>query len=269
MLYKPRAICLHANSDDKNLTNRLITPQTVGHRIKPFMSLDVERTGELSSADEHVMSSDSGTAIITFLLSGAADFRDSTHKQASLKKSDLLWILAGSGVEYALNPKTQDCISVKLRVALSPALECAAAQSSYLDANLVERDGPAQVLLGHYGHAQSGFALPALINYLVVRLSAGQEWVYQPPVNHRIAWIAVLSGKIKTSDRWVSPDEIAVYEDSNKAISFLAEEESVFLLGSSQEYTHDFAAEQYPASTLGHVFDKGRHDISAPPLARM
>lgn len=260
---------MHINSDNRDATSRLIAPQTAGYSVKPFVSLEVARTSEVSTSDEFLMSPDSGTAIITFLLSGEADFSDSTHKHGILKKNDVLWILSGSGIWYSLKPKTQDCVSVKLRIALSPALECAPAQSVYLESNLIECDGPAEVLLGYYGNAQSGFALPALINYLVVRLSAGQEWVYEPPVNHRVAWIAAISGKIKTSDMLVTSDEIAIYENSNKSITFFAEEDSVFLLGSSQEYTHDVALEKYSIPSLNEAFNKGRFEASATFKAHM
>lgn len=230
-----------------------MAPETLGHSVKPFISLEVSKAGEIDSTKRLSMTPDSGTAILTFLISGEAEFSDSTHKHGCLKKSDLLWMLSGSGIQYSLRPKTPDCISVKLRVALSPALESARPQSNYLESNLVEREGPAQVLLGNYGDAQSGFALPALINYLVVNLSAGQEWVYEPPVNHRIAWIAPISGKVKSSDKVISPNEVAVYENSNSSIRFLAEEDSFFLLGSSQEFTHDFDLKESPVLNQGFV----------------
>jgi redox-sensitive bicupin YhaK (pirin superfamily) len=255
MLQKPRTIRLHLNSHNKNPTNHLLVSRTLGQSIKPFISLEVTRASDLNSSDEFSMSPDSGTAIITFLLSGEADFKGSTYKQGllkqehlkegSLKQNDVLWILSGSGIHYSLRPKTQDCVSIKLRVALSPALESAPAQSICLASNLVERHGPAQVLLGRYKDAHSGFALPALVNYLVVRLSAGQEWHYEPPVNHSTAWMSVIDGRVHTSNTRVSADELAIYDNSNKSISFLAEQDSVFLLGSSQEYTHDLALEKF------------------------
>lgn len=269
MLHKPRTIRAHLNSHSKNPANHLLAAQTFGQSIKPFISLEVTRAGDLNPADEFSMSPDFGTAIITFLLSGEADFRDSTHKQrslkqellkqahlkeGSLKQNDVLWILSGSGIHYSLKPKTQDCVSVKLRVALSPALESAPAQSICLASNLVERHGPAQVLLGRYKDAHSGFALPALVNYLVVRLSAGQEWHYEPPVNHRTAWMSVIEGRVHTSNTRVSADELAIYDNSNKSISFLAEQDSIFLLGSSQEYTHDLAVEKF--ALPNEVFNK-------------
>lgn len=265
MLHQPRTICLHTHSDNKDLTSHLITPQMLGHQIKPFVSLDVMRVGEVFTVGEALQSSDSGTAIITFLIAGEADYSNSTNKHGGLKhghlkQGDVLWMLSGSGIQYSLKPTTSHCISVKLRVALSPALESAPAQSICLDSTLVERDGPAQILLGQHGDASSQLALPALINYAVVTLTAGQAWIYEPPVNHRTAWIAVISGKIKTSDVLVSSDEIAVYENSNKSISFLAEEDGIFLLGTSQEYTHqaymqNSALEKHPITSQSESFN--------------
>lgn len=262
MLSTSRIICLHLNSDNKNLTNRLIAHRTSGHSVKPFVSLEIAQLGELANGDAFSMVPESGTAIITFLLSGEAEFNDSTHKQGVLKKNDVLWILSGSGIHHSLKPKTQDCVSVKLRVALSPALESAPAQSSYLSSNLIESHGPAQVLLGRYKNAQSGFALPALVNYLVVRLSAGQEWVYEPPVNHRIAWASVIKGKIYTSNVYVAADEIAVYDNSNKSIRFVAEHDTVFLLGSSQEYSQDLAVENFSIASLNESTNKTKQKAS-------
>ncbi len=270
MLHKPRTICLHVNSDQKATTSHLITPQTMGHQVKPFVSLEVVRADEVSASSEALSLSDSGTAIIVFLMSGEADFSASTHKQASLKQGhlkqgDVLWLLSGSGIQYSLTPKTQDFVCVKLRVALSPALESAPGQSIYLDSVLIERDGPAQILLGQHGDANSQLALPALINYLVVTLKAGQVWTYEPPVNHRIAWIAVVSGKVKTSNVLVASSEIAVYENSNTSVSFLAEDDCVFLLGTSQQYSyqeyshhesaHNLALETYSMPSEGKVFN--------------
>jgi len=254
MLHTPRTICLHANSHNQDQTSHLITPQTLGYRVKPFVSLEVISAGEAFASSEVLTSSDSGMAIIIFLLSGQADFSDSTHKQGCLKQHDVLWILSGSGIEYSLKPTTQDCISIKLRIALSPALERAPAQSISLDSALIERDGPAQILLGQHGDVFSPLALPALINYLVVTLAAGQAWVYEPPVNHRVAWVAVISGKINTSDVLIAADEIAAYENSNKSIRFLAEEDCVFLLGTSQQYTHELAVEKHSLPRLGETF---------------
>ena len=99
MLYKSRPISLHINNDNKDLTGHSIAPQKAGYSVKPFVSLEIQRASEISTSDERLMSPDAGTAIITFLLSGEADFSDSTHKHGTLKTNDVLWILSGSGVQ--------------------------------------------------------------------------------------------------------------------------------------------------------------------------
>ena len=44
----------------------------------------------------------------------------------------------------------------------------------------VQQDGPARVLLCSYGSASSAIVAPAPINYLAVRLKAGERWRYDP-----------------------------------------------------------------------------------------
>lgn len=231
-----RKLCLHTQGDGEELTTRLIAPHIA--KIKPFVLLEICRTGEVPEI-ENPMLSNSGAAIITLMLSGEATYKDSTHKAISLKKNDLMWTLSGSEIQHSLTPKTLDCVSVKLVLALSPALEKAPAQSTYLESNLIESDGPAKILLGRYKEALSLFSLPALINYLLVNLDAGQSWTYEPPANHSVAWIGVISGKVYTSDTQATSGELVVYEKAAAPIVFFAEEDSIFILGSSVEYTDE------------------------------
>jgi redox-sensitive bicupin YhaK (pirin superfamily) len=267
MLCTPRPICFHANNPDKERAShlgapQLVAPQSLGQRFTPFMSLDVLKAGERSALDETSTVSDSGTAIITFLLSGEAEFSDSTRKQGRLKQGDVLWMLSGSGLQYSLTPKTPDCVSVKLRVALSPVLESAPAQSVYLNSARIEGNGPARVLLGQHGHASGQVAFPALVNYMVVGLAAEQVWTYEPLANHQVAWIAVLSGKINTSNTVVEADEIAVYENSHQSMSFLAEVDTVFLLATSHQFNpHQVNPHQFNSHQLG------LHQFNSQPLS--
>lgn len=246
MLHKPREIYLHTKSSTHRLLGDQAPPNSLSHPIKPFLSLEVFRVGDKLALDVPLESSDSATAIVIYLLSGEAVFSDSTQKRGNLKEGDTLWMLAGSGIQYSLTPKTLDCVGVRLRLALSPALECAPAQSIQLPSILVESDGPSRLLLGQHGDASSQLALPALVNYAVVRLSAGQSWTYKPPVNHQVAWAAVIGGAIQTSDLLVAAGDVVSYENSNTSITFLAVEESVFFLGTSEqcatrERTKDFS----------------------------
>jgi redox-sensitive bicupin YhaK (pirin superfamily) len=69
----------------------------------------------------------------------------------------------------------------QLWIALPPALELGPTISIYQPSGDVQSDGPARVLLGSYGSASSAIASPSPINYLAVRLKAGERWRYEPP----------------------------------------------------------------------------------------
>jgi redox-sensitive bicupin YhaK (pirin superfamily) len=236
MVNHQRKIALHNCAEKVHGITRYISPKI--QKVDPFISLEVCGAKD-TYTNESLMSHSSGTAIIILIHSGEADYRSSTDKNVHLKKNDLLWLLSGSGISYSLKPKTVDSVSIKLEIALSPALENAPAQSTYLESNLAEHYGPAQILLGLYGDARSGFALPALINYLLITLRAGQSWTYETPTNHSSAWIAVINGKINTSNTLVSEGESAIYEESHKSLDFFAIEDSIFLIGSSVAFTQD------------------------------
>jgi len=49
---------------------------------------------------------------------------------------------------------------------------------------VIPHDGPARVILGSYGTATSAIKAPSPMNYLAVRLKAGERWSYRPPRGH-------------------------------------------------------------------------------------
>ena len=66
------------------------------------------------------------------------------------------WMSAGNGVWHTGAPTGEAAVSgFQLWVALLPTEENAPAQSIYLAPSQVPQQGPARVLLGHYGEARS------------------------------------------------------------------------------------------------------------------
>jgi len=59
-------------------------------------------------------------------------------------------------------------------------------------------------LLGRYGSASSAIASALPINYLAVRLKAGERWRYEPPKGHTVLWVAVASGDLLRASRRTS-----------------------------------------------------------------
>jgi redox-sensitive bicupin YhaK (pirin superfamily) len=56
------------------------------------------------------------------------------------------------------------------------------------------------MILGSYGRARSAVPAPEGINYLDVQLAAGERWIYQPPPEHEVAWLAVSEGAPRTAE---------------------------------------------------------------------
>ena len=89
----------------------------------------------------------------------------------------------------------------QLWIALPPVLELGPTISLYQPPEAVQIAGPARVLLGSHGSASSVIESPSPINYLAVRLKAGERWRTEPPAAHTVLWAAVSSGHCVSSGR--------------------------------------------------------------------
>ena len=116
------------------------------------------------------------------------------------------------------------------------------------------------MLLGAYGSATSPLTAPASMNYLAVRLKAGESWRYQPPADHSVAWIALGKGQLVTPER-VATGELAVFEPSDAAIDFQAIEDTEFVLGSAVAHPHDLVLGYYSVHTSPASLEAGERRI--------
>jgi 16S rRNA C967 or C1407 C5-methylase (RsmB/RsmF family) len=71
-----------------------------------------------------------------------------------------------------------------------------------------------------------------------VKLAAGERWIYQPPLDHEVAWLAVSEGTIRTPEP-IAAGELAVSEESSEAIAILADGPSRFVLDSAAKHPHE------------------------------
>jgi hypothetical protein len=76
------------------------------------------------------------------------------------------------------------------------------------------------------------------MTYLHVHLSAGERWRYEPPRDHDVLWIALHSGSLDAGSA-VEEGELAIFEDGNQAVDFLAHGHCGFVLGSALRSPHD------------------------------
>ena len=168
---------------------------------------------------------------------------------------------AGIGVWHNGGPADDSRIrGFQLWVALPASEENAPAQSIYLAPSLVPQEGPARVLLGRYGSAQSPIPAPSDMTYLAVHLKDGERWRYAPPAGHTVAWLAVNAGQLNVGGP-VSAGELAVFEESDQAIDLVAQGDTSFVLGSAVKHPHDLVLGSYSVHTSTAAVTQGEAEI--------
>ena len=200
---------------------RLMSPSDFGQLLKPFVFLDLfDNKGvpfEGFGLHPH-----SGIATLTYVAEGSVGYEDTNGATGVLPAGSVEWMQAGGGVWHgggAGEPgRTR---GFQLWIALPPELELGPSVSLDLGPEAIQHEGPASVLLGSYGSATSAIEAPSPINYLAVRLTAGERWRYQPPTGHTVLWVAVGSGAVAVPDE-LGHGDLAAFEPSNDAIEFEA-----------------------------------------------
>jgi redox-sensitive bicupin YhaK (pirin superfamily) len=239
---------------------RLVSPSELGQMIKPFVFLDLfdSEGGSFSGIGLHPHS---GIATLTWIMEGGVSYEDTSGQTGVVTQGSVEWMVAGRsawhGGGWAGNARVR---GFQLWVALPPALERNPAESTYLSPEAIPHEGPVRVLLGRYGTASSAIAAPSPMNYLAVRLKAGERWRYQPPERHAVAWVAVSAGSVRTPEILRS-GELAVFEESNNAIDFHAETETEFVLGSAVKHPHELVTGNYSVHTSVEALREGEAHI--------
>jgi redox-sensitive bicupin YhaK (pirin superfamily) len=240
---------------------RLMSPSDVGQLIKPFVFLDHFHfdAQERRMPMEHGWHPHSGIATVTVVLKGAVQYAETTGKAGVLSAGSVEWMRAGGGVWHTGAPEAEGVQGFQLWVALPPELENAPNASHYVMPEESPSNGTVRVILGSHGEMRSPIEAPPM-NYLVVSLRAGERWSYQPPPGHEVAWVAVHDGVLRTPTA-VPGGEMAIFEPSGASIDFLAEGDTVFVLGSAPPHRHELALGSYSVHTSERALLEGEEEI--------
>lgn len=261
MTTKARAIVFRTRGSTHGPITRLVSPGDLGELLKPFVFLDLFGFKSKNGQKGFDMHPHSGIATLTFMIEGDVTYEDTTGKAGVLQAGGVEWMHAGNGVWHAAGPATESPIlGFQLWVALPASEENAPAQSLYLIPSQVPQDGPARVLLGRYGSAQSLIPAPSDMNYLAVSLKDGERWRYTPPAGHTVAWLAVSAGQLDMEEP-VSAGELVVFEESGEAIDFVAQGDTTFVLGSAVKHPHDLVLGHYSVHTSRAALAQGEAEI--------
>ena len=241
---------------------RLMSPSDFGRLLKPFVFLDLidDRGKPFSGFGLHPHS---GIATVTYIAEGSVRYEDTNGATGLLPAGGIEWMRAGGGVWHgggAGEPgRTR---GFQLWIALPPELELGSSESRYLAPEVIPSEGPARILLGSYGTATSSIKAPSLMNYLAVRLKAGERWSYQPPAGHTVLWTAVGKGSVRIPDE-LQQGELVAFRPSSAPIEFEAQSDAEFVLGSAIPHDHDLVLGSHSVHTSAAALREAEAKIAA------
>jgi redox-sensitive bicupin YhaK (pirin superfamily) len=241
---------------------RLMSPSDFGRLLKPFVFLDLidDRGKPFSGFGLHPHS---GIATVTYIAEGSVRYEDTNGATGLLPAGGIEWMRAGGGVWHgggAGEPgRTR---GFQLWIALPPELELGSSESRYLAPEVIPSEGPARILLGSYGTATSSIKSPSPMNYLAVRLKAGERWSYQPPVGHTVFWTAVGKGSVRIPDE-LQQGELVAITPSSAPIEFEAQSDAEFVLGSAVPHDHDLVLGSHSVHTSAAALREAEAKIAA------
>nr|WP_051109869.1 pirin family protein [Massilia niastensis] len=239
---------------------RLASPGDLGQLIKPFVFLD--RFAFSGHGGDMGMHPHSGIATVTVVMEGAVSYRETTGNAGVLPAGGVEWMNAGGGVWHGGGIAGDAPVrGFQLWLALPPEDENGPAHSRYLAPHEAPRSGPARVVIGAYGGVRSPIATRAPINYLHVQLEDGERWTYTPPPGHDLAWVAPVRGVLLAGAEAIGP-EIAVFEEGDGALAFMARGVTEFVLGSAARHPHELVTGTYSVHTSQAALDRGEREIA-------
>ena len=245
---------------DHGPIKRLVSPHHGGELIKPFVFLDLFES-DSGSFEGFGLHPHSGIATLTYLAEGSVSYEDTTGARGTLGAGGVEWMRAGQGVWHGGGPgKAGLTRGFQLWLALPPHLELGPSLSLYQGADELPTVGPARVLLGTYQGVSSAIEAPSDINYLAVRLKAGEHWRYQPPKRHDVLWIAVGKGKVRVPER-IRRGALAIFAPGSDPVDFVAEADTEFMLGSAVSHPHALVTGRYSVHTSVEALAHGERHI--------
>jgi len=254
-----RPIIRRTRGRTRGPVTRLMSPSDFGEILKPFVFLDLfDHEGPPFNGALHPHS---GIATLTYVAEGAVSYIDPDNVRGTLPTGGVEWMQAGRGMWHGGGlDKAGRTRGFQLWIALPPELELGPVVSIYQAPEDVPQAGPARVLLGTYESASSAIESPSPINYLAVRLKAGERWRYQPPAGHTVLWTAVASGVVSAPDE-LRHGDLAAFEPSDEPVEFEALTDAEFVLGSAAPHEHDLILGYYSVHTTPTALRDGEAQI--------
>ena len=94
-----------------------------------------------------------------------------------------------------------------------------------------------------------------------MRLKAGETWRYEPPADHDVCWVALASGRLAVPEP-VEAGELAVFETADQAITFHAEADTEYVLGSAASHPYELVLGHYSVHTSPASLQAGERRLA-------
>lgn len=240
---------------------RLVSPSDLGMLIKPFVFLD-QIVMKPNGAKELGMHPHSGIATVTIIHEGSVSYRETTGANGVLSSGDIEWMRASGGVWHGGGLVGEKTVKGhQLWLSLPPHLENIESESRYIRKSDIQSVGSARLILGEYAGRKSGIPSPENINYFDVELKAGEEWSYQTPTGHDIAWLSIIEGELTVNSDPVTSGEMAILEEGDGIVNFKIKSDSRFVFGSAIKHPYELHLGNYSVHTSKEALIKGEANI--------
>lgn len=242
---------------------RLMSPSGLGQIVKPFVFLDIfdadrETVNAMAGMPVHPHS---GVATVTVPVEGRFIYNDPAIGSGTLGYGGVEWMMAGSGVWHGkeLSADNVDRIlGFQLWLSMPPEFENDTPVSKYIESTETQTVGPAHIIVGNYQGVQSTVPAPTGINYLLVTLSPGDRWMYEPPAGHSVGWLALAKGSLKIGSI-IDAGEMAIFESGESQITLESTGETD--LGSALPHPYDLHMGYYSVHTSSEALRLGEQRI--------
>nr|WP_260115115.1 pirin family protein [Pseudoduganella guangdongensis] len=260
-----RCVLLRTRGEDHGQVSRLISPQGLGHMLKPFVLLELFDMDLRDQASQCSIHPHSGIATITVITDGDVRFDDPTGGAGHIGFGGFEWMRAGAGVWHGKELSagmSQRVKGYQLWLALGREREHAAVDSQYVEAKNVPTAGPARVILGAYKGRSSPARSPAGVTLLLVSLPANAQWTFSPAAGQRVAWLAMASGGL-VGPTHAQAGQLVVFEAGEQAVNLHAgpDEPAVFVVGSAIEHPFELHIGTHSVHTSRQSLAKGVANI--------
>ena len=241
----------------------MIPSANLRERLKPFVFLD---HFNVDTADRwgFPYHPHSGVATFTYPLSSDLHHEDTGGNKGIVSQGGAQWMAAGGGIwhEEFYVPKASLVSGLQLWLTLPPDRENSEVEYQVAGQEKLPVVGNTRVLLGEFGGAKSPIVAPYSLNYFDVSLSSRENWQFDPPVGHNVAWIYNYSGALEVGGELVAPQQLIVLSEDQLRIELrAASEDAGFVIGTAKRTPWPIVASRGSMHTSQEALGAGTRRI--------